>query len=984
MKPRPPGYPLPIVLTDPSVLVFDPFVLDLGSERLLRGREPIELRPKTWKLMRFLAENPGRLLTKDELLDEVWADVAVTPASLNQAIRELRQALGDDAREPRYIQTVHRRGFRFIAALERVDANGVAGMERGVSEGRARPGIFGREAELQRLHELFARATAGERQLVFVTGDEGIGKTTLMRAFLDDLGADQRNLFFAGGGQCVELLGAHESYLPVLDALDRLTREARESTLQRILERYAPTWVAHLPWLGAPDETQGNPVPTGSPARMLREFCVAIEALAAERPLVVWLEDLHWCDAATVDLLRAIAQRREPARVLVIATYRPVEVAIRDHPIGRLKRKLVVQKAAYELALETLRADAVESIIGGRFGDSQWRHPLSLLIHDHSDGNPLFVEVATDYMVSEGWLAADGAGWQLTVDLASIDARLADGLRAVVEGQLEGMQDEEVAALEAGSVAGQVFSAEEVAAALDTEVDRAEAVCGRLAKWGRFIEPTAGVSWPDGSASQHYQFSHAKFRGLLYGRQSPGRRQRLHARIAARLERGFAGHQGHIAAELAIHHERGGTTERAIHFLAMAADGVQRRFATGEAVTYLEHALELLLREPASEARDLSEVKLRHKLGRAFIFAAGYTGEEQKTNIVRALELSRRLGRADLQLVGLGYRGAWSLAAGELDAVRELAEESRRLAADVDDPVLRSHFHMNLTCEAVLRGEPERAIREAAEGLDKVAGVDPMRLAVDFPHDFGAFAYLKSGWASWLAGRPDEAVDKIRVALQRRTTPFGSLTGMGLAMVAALFRRDREAVEDLHRKISTALEEFGISWPYAATSAGEGWLLLTGGDLEPAVARMCRGVAEAESSGTRHCLTLLLTVLAEAHLARAAVADGFAAVDRAMEFAEVSGERFWEAEIHRVRGELLRCAGDHESAEQCYRQGLAVARAQGALSLELRAATSLARLLHDSNRTDEARDTLSAIYGRFTEGLDTPDLADARALLETL
>ncbi|MCU0304420.1 MAG: AAA family ATPase [Thermoanaerobaculales bacterium] len=968
----------------PVNLVFGPFSLDLGSERLWRGTEPVELRPKTWQLMRFLAENPGRLLTKDELLDEVWAGVAVTQASLNQAIRELRQALGDDAREPRYIQTVHRRGFRFIAALESVDPNGFASLEPGASADPARSMIVGREAELQRLHELFARAAAGERQLVFVTGDEGIGKTTLLRAFLDDLAADRRNGFLAGGGQCVELLGAHEAYLPVLDALDRLTREAPESELQRVLQRYAPTWLAHLPWLGAPREKEPKPAFAGSPARMLREFCVAIEALASERPLVVWLEDLHWCDAETVDLLSAIARRTEAARLLVIATYRPVEVAIRDHPIGRLKRKLVLQKTARELALEPLGLDSVESIMAGRFGDSEWRRPLSQLIHDHSDGNPLFVGVATDYMVSEGWLVDDGGSWRLTVDLAAVDGRLADGLRAVVEGQLEGMRDEEVAALEAASVAGRVFSAEEVAAALDTDVDRVEAVCGRLAGWDRFIEPAVGASWPDGSDSRRYQFGHAKLRGVLYGRLSPGRRKRFHARIAAWLELAFAGRHADIAAELAVHHERGRNTERAIHFLAMAADGVQRRFATGEAVSYLRRALELLLREPESEARDLSEVKLRHKLARAYIFAAGYTGEAQVVNMVRALELSRRLGRVELQLVGLGYRAARSLAAGELDAVRDLAEESRRLAAGVDDPVVGSHFHMVLASEAVLRGDLERAIREAAEGLDAVAGLDPMRLAADFPHDFAAFSYLKSGWASWLAGRPDESRDKIRIALQRKSTPFGSLTGMGLAMVAALFRRDRGAVNELHRAVSSAIEEFGISWPYPAPSACEGWLLLTGGEIEPAVERLCRAVVAAESSGTRHCMSLLLTVLAEAHLARAAVGDGLAAADRATDFAELSGERFWEAEIHRVRGELYHCAGDHETAEQCYREGLAVASAQGALSLELRAATSLFRLLHDSDRGAEARDTLSAVYGRFTEGLDTPDLVDARALLETL
>ncbi|HSN54072.1 MAG TPA: AAA family ATPase [Candidatus Sulfomarinibacteraceae bacterium] len=968
----------------PSTLAFDPFVLDVESERLLRGREPIELRPKTWQLMRFLAENPGRLLTKDELLDEVWADVAVTPASLNQAIRELRQALGDDAREPRYIQTVHRRGFRFIAAVESAGPGGIPGPARGVAPGRARPEMVGREAELERLRELFARAVAGERQVVFVTGDEGIGKTTLLRAFLDDLRADPRHVFFAGGGQCVELLGAHEAYLPVLDALDRLTRDAPESALSRVLERYAPTWVAQLPWLGAADERELNLPLAGSPARMLREFCVAVEALSSERPLVVWLEDLHWCDAATVDIVSAVASRAEPARLMVIGTYRPVEVAVRDHPIGRLKRKLVVQKLAVELPLELLGAEAVESMIAGRFGDSEWRRPLSRLIHDHSDGNPLFVGVATDYMVSEGWLVPDSAGWQLTVGLESVDGRLADGLWAVVAGQLEGMRDEEVAALEAASVAGRVFSADEVAAALGTGVGDAEAVCGRLAEWGRFIEPTEGASWPDGSDSRRFQFSHAKLRGLLYGHLPPERRQRLHARIAARLERGFAGRHEAIAAELAIHHERAGNTERAIPFLVMAAEGVQRRFATGEAVNYLKHALDLLLREPESEARDLSEVKLRLKLARAYIFAAGYTGDAQAANIARALELSRRLGRVELHLVGLGYRSARSLAAGELDTVRELAEESRRLATTVDDPVVGSHFHMILASEAVLRGEPERAIREAAEGLEMVDGVDPKRLSADFPHDFAAFTQLMSAWASWLAGRPDEAEPKVRAGLRRESTPFGVLTRNGLAMVAELFRRDRAAVADLHRTISRAREEFGISWPYPATSAGEGWLLLTGGEIEPAIERMGRGIVEAESCGTHHCLTLLLAVLAEAHLARAAVADGLAALDRAVARAELGGERFWEAEIHRLRGELLRCAGDDEAAEQSFRRALAVARAQGALSLELRAATSLAELLRGSSRAAEARDTLSGVYGRFTEGFDTPDLVDARALLGAL
>ena len=259
-----------------KVICFPPFSVDLESECLWRGDEPVELRPKTWQLMRFLVDNPGRLLTRDELLDAVWADVAVTPASLNQAIRELRQALGDDARNPRFIQTVHRRGFRFIAQIEKADRAEVHEWDRSRTDRRARRRVIGRDGELKTLHRFLTEARSGRRQVVFVTGEPGIGKTSLLREFLHQLqGASDGEPLFVGGGQCVESLGEADAYLPVLDALGRLTREPQTTSLRDVLRTYAPTWMAQLPWLQQMDETDEVGSLIGTPQRMLREFCVA-------------------------------------------------------------------------------------------------------------------------------------------------------------------------------------------------------------------------------------------------------------------------------------------------------------------------------------------------------------------------------------------------------------------------------------------------------------------------------------------------------------------------------------------------------------------------------------------------------------------------------------------------------------------------------------------------------------------------------------
>ena len=296
---------------------FPPYRLDLRAERLWRGDRPVALRPKAWALLRYLIERPEILVTKEELHAAVWGDAIVSDDTLTRTMGELRQALADDARTPRIIETVHRRGFRFIAALREVSGTepsvSVPGVSAAVEAGAAR--LVGREAELERLAELFRQASAGQRQIVFLEGEPGIGKSALARGFLERLRGSGVPVLIASG-QCVEQQGEREAYMAVLEALDRLGHGPSGPAVMTALRTVAPSWQAQLPSLQTPADverlSQSRDLTT--PQRMLREFAGFMEAISIQVPLVLVLEDLHWSDRGTADLLAVLAQRPERAQ----------------------------------------------------------------------------------------------------------------------------------------------------------------------------------------------------------------------------------------------------------------------------------------------------------------------------------------------------------------------------------------------------------------------------------------------------------------------------------------------------------------------------------------------------------------------------------------------------------------------------------------------------------------------------------------------
>src|SRR5262245_35392230 len=365
-------------------IVFGSFRLDLVNECLWRDEKAIAIPPKEFAVLLYLVRNPGRLVTKDELIEAVWPETTVTDGVLKVSIRKIRVALDDDPKSPQFIETAHRRGYRFIGQTtdgRSIEIAGEREIGRGEDTGRlstaALPrlsgayrlydlsaslparGLVGRETALAQMKNWMRRALCGERQVVFVTGEAGIGKTTLVETFLRKVARDPK--IWVSQGQCLEQYGAGEAYLPVLEAISRLCQEPGRERLVELLRRHAPTWLQQMPALvsAADREALEREVFGATRERMMREMAEALEALTSETPLALVLEDLHWSDYSTLDLVSYLARRRGPARLLLIGVYRPVDAILSEHPLRVVKQELEMRRLCEELAVEFLSEAAV-------------------------------------------------------------------------------------------------------------------------------------------------------------------------------------------------------------------------------------------------------------------------------------------------------------------------------------------------------------------------------------------------------------------------------------------------------------------------------------------------------------------------------------------------------------------------------------------------------------------------------------------------
>lgn len=383
-------------------LVGTEFGLDLHNQILVQGSRRLPLRPKTFEVLRHLVKHTRQLVTKTELLDVVWADRFVGDNVLKVSIRELRKALGDNPKTPRFIETHHRRGYRFIGNIKMV-----GGPRRPAPPRPPEPPeqLIGRYVELSRLRASLRRARAGEHQIVLITGEQGIGKSTLIDAFIGQ--ATRNALLRIARGQCQEVHGQSEAYMPILEALERLCHEPGNEELIPWLERHAPSWLTQMPSLV--DDGDHHPAdPRAVPAgRMLRELGMALEALGSEKLLVMVLEDLQWADASTLDLVSALVRRRQASPLLLLASSRHPLPPIKDDPRLAGDRYPRSHPHCIHLALRGWTpkqlADHLEQRLGQGWANANRVERMLRLTR----GNPLLVELLIDELCERGDLAPE-------------------------------------------------------------------------------------------------------------------------------------------------------------------------------------------------------------------------------------------------------------------------------------------------------------------------------------------------------------------------------------------------------------------------------------------------------------------------------------------------------------------------------------------------------------------------------------------------
>jgi DNA-binding winged helix-turn-helix (wHTH) protein/predicted ATPase len=977
-----------------TVIVFSPFRLDQVNERLWCGEQPIHLRPKTFAVLRCLLAHPGQLLTKSFLLNTVWPEAVVSEAVLLGCIRDLRRALHDDPRRPQFIETVHRRGYRFIGSITatagadeprdvslphtRVPGSGAAGMPET---------MVGREMELTALHRYLNHVGEGARQVVFVTGEAGLGKTTLVEAFVAEAG--RTGPLWIGRGQCVEHFGAGEAYMPVLEALGQLCRSLEGHALIDVLARYAPTWLVQMPWLlsEADLERLQRSLQGATRERMLREMAQALEALTIERPLVLVLEDLHWSDYATLNLLSVLARRQEPARLLLLGTYRPEEVRGQEHPLATVTQELLSHNACQVLPLTFLSEAAVAAYVTARLSGAPRLSELARYIHQRTDGNPLFmvnmVEDAVTQNVTDAGLVSS-----LQVRPEGESLGVPESLRQLLEQRFERLSVEEQQILETGGITGVEFASAVVASGLDTAVEQVESWCENLARRGRWLQTHGPRTWPDGTVSEAYGFVHALYQEVVYSRVPAARRLRLHRQIGEKLESMYGEQAQDFAAELAMHFEQGRVYDRAVQYRAYAAEQALRRYAYQEAIVHMFKGLDILPILANTPERLQQELHLQIMLAAALMATKGFAAPELEGVYTRTQELCHQVKETS-QLVSV-LTGLWVYYMGrsEYRATQEMSEQLLRLGRRENHPAALASGHATLGATWFWLGEMALGREHIEQGIALYDAQAAHFHIYAFPHeqDLKGFCLVYAAWSSWCLGYPDQALQQTQELLtlpEHQSRPYSLAAALTWTIRVHQCRRDTEAVQHVAEAIMALGAEHGFPYITAQGAIFQGFVLVGQGREAEGIVQIRQGIDAYRETGSK-VRAYFLALLAEAYGEAGQAEAGLDVLAEALAHVAKTGEGQYEAELHRLRGELLLSLSvDYQTeAESCFQRALDITRCQRAKSLELRAATSLARLWQAQGKRQAAYNVLVPVYKWFTEGFDTRDLKDAKALLQ--
>jgi len=909
-------------------------------------------------------------------------------------------------------------------------------LDEGEAQPIEKPIFVARERELAQLDGFLNLTLDGQGRVAFVTGEAGSGKTALIQEFAQRAQDAHADLIIASG-KCNAYTGVGDPYLPFREILGLLTGDVEtlwavgaisSEHAQRLwntlpltaqalvevgpdlidtfipgtalVERAMISAPGRRDWLIRLDElverNSASPVVPGlRQSDLFEHYTRVLQTLARKLSLVLVLDDLQWADLGSISLLFHLGRQLVGNRILILGAYRPEEIAIgRDgerHPLEPVVSEF--QRLFGDIVVDVEQAESREFVDALLDNEPNCLGiPFRQMIYQQTGGQPLFTIELLRGMQERGDLKKDQKGlWGegTALDWETLPARV----EAVIAERIGRLDQPLQAALRVASVEGEVFTAEVVAQVQGTdEGEMLGQMSSELDRRHRLIRAQS-ILRMDGQLLSSYRFQHILFQKYLYSSLDKVERVHLHEKVGTALETLYRAEKqssavADIDPQLARHFQEARIIDKAILYLCRAGERSLLLSAYQEAIAHLTKGLTFLAELPDSPKRAQQELELQIALGRASIAPKGH-GLEVKKAYTRARELCQQLGKTSQLSRVLGELAEFHYVLAEPQKARELAEEALSLAQQAEDPLLVAKNHWYLGFIWFSLGEYQTARKHLKQTISFYKPEEhhhPFIYLRGSDAGLGALAY--DACCLWCLGYPDQALSRSQQALSlaRELDHYISLVDVlcfAGCMLNAM-KRDGQALKEDAAELKRLLQEVGFAGWIETGSSYYGEALVILGQASEGLTQIREGIEAGEPFGEWCYLPGKLRSLAEAQSKLGQPEVGLTTLAEALTLVEKTGERHWEAELHRLRAELLLMQGDDHKAEVSFEKAIEVARWQNARSWELRASIGLACLWQKQGKTDEARQLLGEIYSWFTEGFDTPDLREARAHIETL
>jgi tetratricopeptide (TPR) repeat protein len=844
-----------------------------------------------------------------------------------------------------------------------------------------RANTVGRDEQLNLLRKAFESVSAGRGMIVTLAGEAGIGKTTTIEDFLAEIEA-QFPAVRIGRGRCSERLAETDAFGPVFESLSNLIRGERGT--EEVMKAAAPTWYMHVaPFIG---ESPGIPATEfKSYERMRREFIAFLEQLSRTRPVVLFLDDLHWADASTCDLLAYLGVRIRSASILILLAYRPTSAHDQHHPFLPMMLNLQRQEACEELRLPFLSRDDIGRYIAAQFPANRFPEEFAKVIHDRTEGNPLFMVDTLRFLVDRRVLVAHSEGWHLEQKISEIRKLIPAGVDSMIRLKIEQLNERDRRILQCASVQGIQFDSAVIAKVLSLDPADVEERLQKLELSSNFVRQIEEGEFANGVLSVQYCFVHVFYQNVLYASLAPSRRGSYSGAVARALV-SLAGETSRSnAADLALLFEAARDYAYASQYFLKAANNTANVFAYSESGILCERGLRVLLTLPESQERDDRELSFSLILAMSLRLTRGYATPELEERHRRVRELCLKLNDHRRLLFCLWSRIYSYLNSGKLLKALEVAQEMRDLCESSEHSI-GMHWLPAFGSACGVMGRWTEA-RDAFERFFATCPPESQRTYDGAIFALDVYSVSLSQLARVLAfmGHLDQAVEKSRESIELATRishpPTLGYTTLYLGMV----RHARGEYEESCRLLEMAMalsREQPLTLELERVIRGSALARL--GRVSEGISDMRAGLEHLAAANMLVDRPYFLMLLAEALAGEGTLEEALSLCDEALEITRRTEGRCFEPEIHRVRGEILLSLGrdapftDAEAEFQC---ALQLARQMECRVLELRAAISYFRLHQRLGNDAPARIILADVINWFTEGLDSPVLLAGRKLL---